>query len=400
MRYAVDEHGFYGEFGGDFIPEMLRPNILELQRRYVEITDDPDFRQELGTLLRDYTGRPSPLYFASRLSERYGNRIYLKREDLNHTGSHKINNAVGQLLLAKRLGKTRIIAETGAGQHGVATASACALFGLDCTVYMGEVDTKRQSPNVKLMEYLGAKVVPVSTGTATLKDATNEALRDWIANPAETHYVIGSAVGPHPFPDMVMRFQRVIGDEIARQVQEQTDRSLPDAIIACVGGGSNAIGAFAAFLDDASVKLIGVEAGGEGVESERHAAALAKGSPGVMHGSKMLLLQTADGQVKDSYSVSAGLSYPGVGPFHAFLKTCGRARYGTVTDEEALNAAQLLALTEGIVPAVESAHALAYLEHMERGKDAIIVVNLSGSGRKDMDALLAHREKRLREPAA
>lgn len=384
MNYKVDENGFYGEFGGAFVPEMLYPNINELQSRYLEIIESKAFQDEFQKLLRDYVGRPSPLYFADRLSEDVGHRIYLKREDLNHTGSHKINNTVGQILLAKALGKKRIIAETGAGQHGVATATVCALMNLECEVFMGAVDVERQKPNVEKMKMLGAKVVPVHSGSKTLKDATNDAMRDWIANPTDTHYLIGSAVGPHPFPDMVARFQTIISQEIKSQLLAQENRELPDAIVACVGGGSNSIGAFGAFLDDESVVLYGVEAGGEGVNSGKSAATTALGKAGVLHGSRTLLMQTDDGQVVEAHSISAGLDYPGIGAQHAHLYESKRVRYVNVTDTEAMEAGLHLTRLEGIIPAIETAHALAFLPNMDLPKNSLVVVCLSGRGDKDM----------------
>ncbi len=393
MNYTVDENGFYGEFGGAFVPEMLYPNVRELQSRYREIIESENFQREFSKLLKDYVGRPSPLYLAERLSEKVGLRVYLKREDLNHTGSHKINNTVGQILLARRLGKKRIIAETGAGQHGLATATVCALMDLECVVFMGAVDIERQKPNVEKMEMLGARVVPVNSGSKTLKDATNEALRDWIANPNDTHYLIGSVVGPHPFPDMVGRFQRVIGEEIRAQLTEQENRSAPDAVVACVGGGSNAIGAFGVFLDDESVKLYGVEAAGDGIETGKTAATTAIGKPGVLHGSRTLLMQTGDGQVLEAHSISAGLDYPGIGAQHSHLHAIGRVNYVNVTDEEALRAGLELARLEGIIPAVESAHALAFLTKLGLERDSLVVVCLSGRGDKDMTAYLEYFKK-------
>ncbi|MCB9637876.1 MAG: tryptophan synthase subunit beta [Myxococcales bacterium] len=384
MVYHVDQRGFFGFFGGSYIPEMLVPNITELQSRYLEIIEDASFQAEFRQLLRDYVGRPTPLYPARRLSEKLGYPLFLKREDLNHTGAHKINNAIGQILLAQRLGKRRIIAETGAGQHGVATATVCALMGVECFVYMGEIDMKRQAPNVRRMQMLGTKVIPVTSGSRVLKDAANEAMRDWIAHPEDTHYILGSAVGPHPFPDMVMRFQAVISEEIKTQLPAQTPYQLPHSIIACVGGGSNAIGAFAHFLDTPSVVLIGVEAAGKGLDSGETAATIARGREGVLHGSKTLVMQTEDGQITEAHSISAGLDYPGVGPQHAHLARTGRATYVSVTDEEALVAAHELARLEGIIPALETAHALAYLPRHQAGPDQPVVLCLSGRGDKDM----------------
>lgn len=384
MNYQVNEKGYYGNFGGAYIPEMLVPNVEELRENYLKIIYSDSFQKEFKDLLRDYVGRPSPLYLATRLSEHYQTNVYLKREDLNHTGAHKINNTIGQVLLAKRLGKTRIIAETGAGQHGVATATVCALMGLECIVYMGEVDIQRQAPNVARMKLLGAKVVPATCGSKTLKDATNEAIRDWINNPVNTHYIIGSVVGPHPYPDMVARFQSVISEEIKMQLTEKIKRDHPDYVIACVGGGSNAAGAFYHFLDNEKVKLIAVEAAGKGVYSGHSAATMVLGKPGIIHGSKTMLMQTDDGQITEPYSISAGLDYPGVGPIHANLFETGRAAFVNATDEEALKAVFLLCKLEGIIPALESAHALAHLEKLKAKKNEIVVVNLSGRGDKDL----------------
>jgi tryptophan synthase beta chain len=388
MNYKVDENGFYGEFGGAFVPEMLQPNIYELQTRYLEIIGSDEFQRDFQKLLKDYVGRPSPLYFAERLSASVNQRVYLKREDLNHTGSHKINNTAGQILLARALGKKRIIAETGAGQHGVATATVCALLNLECVVFMGAVDVERQKPNVEKMKMLGATVVPVHSGSKTLKDATNEALRDWIAHPTNTHYLIGSAVGPHPFPDLVARFQSIIGRETRAQLLEKENRETPDAVVACVGGGSNAIGAFGAFLEEENVKLFGVEAAGRGVETGETAATTALGKPGVLHGSNTLLMQTADGQVLEAHSISAGLDYPGIGAQHAHLFSTGRVRYVNITDEESLNAGLQLTRLEGIIPAIESAHAIAYLPKLDLSKNSLVVVCLSGRGDKDMATYL------------
>jgi len=389
MKYSVDKKGFYGEFGGAYIPEMLYPNVKELEERYLEIIESELFRKEYISLLRDYVGRPSPLYRAGRLSEHYGTNIYLKREDLNHTGAHKINNTVGQIILAGHLDKKRIIAETGAGQHGVATATVCALAGLDCIVYMGAVDVERQAPNVKKMRMLGAEVIPVHSGSKTLKDATNEAIRDWINNPVDTHYIIGSVVGPHPYPDMVTRFQAVISSEMRIQLAEKTGRECPDYILACVGGGSNAAGAYYHYLDEPEVKLISVEAAGLGVDSGSTAATSILGSQGIIHGSRTLLMQDRDGQIVEPYSISAGLDYPGVGPMHAWLAASGRTKVLSATDDEALKAALLLTRKEGIIPALESAHALAALEKLTFGKDEVVVVNLSGRGDKDMETYIA-----------
>ncbi|MCB0430843.1 MAG: tryptophan synthase subunit beta, partial [Flavobacteriales bacterium] len=376
-----------------YIPEMLVPNVEELRERYLDIIHGEEFQAEFLQLLRDYCGRPTPFFFAKRLSEKYGSRVYLKREDLNHTGAHKVNNTIGQILLARRLGKQRIIAETGAGQHGVATATVCALMGMDCVVYMGEVDMARQKPNVERMKMLGATVVPATSGSKTLKDATNEAIRDWINHPAETHYIIGSVVGPHPYPDMVARFQSIISEEMRNQLLEKEGRECPDAVIACVGGGSNAIGAFYHFLDDEGVRLIAVEGAGEGVDSGRSAATSVLGRPGIIHGSMTLLMQDEFGQITEPHCISAGLDYPGIGPVHAYLNSMGRVHYGNVTDDEALAAGYRLARMEGIIPALESAHALAWLEKEKFASDDIVVVNLSGRGDKDLMTYIQHRER-------
>jgi tryptophan synthase beta chain len=388
MQYDVNEDGYYGDFGGAFIPEMLYANVEELRQEYLGILEDAEFRNEFTRLLRDYVGRPTPLFHASRLSERYQRKIFLKREDLSHTGAHKINNTVGQILMAKRLGKQRIIAETGAGQHGVATATVCALMGMECFVYMGETDVKRQQPNVLKMKMLGATVIPVQSGNKTLKDATNEAIRDWINHPEDTHYIIGSVVGPHPYPDLVTRLQAVIGEEIAWQIREQTGKEIPDCIIACVGGGSNAMGAFYPFLDNKSVRMIGVEAAGKGIETEETAATLACGRTGIIHGSKTMLMQDDDGQIIEPYSISAGLDYPGIGPIHSYLHKTGRVEYHAVTDDQALEAAMELTRLEGIIPAMETAHALAILGKLESRRDDVLVVNLSGRGDKDMETYI------------
>jgi tryptophan synthase beta chain len=384
MKYNVDNKGYYGEFGGAFIPEMMVPNIDELRDNYLKILEDPEFQKEYSRLLKDYVGRPSPLYFSKRLSEYYKTQIYLKREDLNHTGAHKINNTIGQILIAKRLKKTRIIAETGAGQHGVATATVCALMGLKCIVYMGKTDVLRQEPNVLRMKMLGAEVVPVLSGNMTLKDATNEAIRDWINHPTDTHYIIGSVVGPHPYPDLVTRLQAVISEEIREQLLEKTGNSNPNYIIACVGGGSNAAGAFYHYLDCEDVQLIAVEASGKGIDSGESAATMVLGKPGIIHGSRTMLMQDADGQILEPYSVSAGLDYPGIGPIHSYLHQSGRARFEYASDEEALEAAFRLTRMEGIVPALESAHALAILEKISFREKDTVVVNISGRGDKDM----------------
>ncbi|HEY6978495.1 MAG TPA: tryptophan synthase subunit beta [Chitinophagaceae bacterium] len=376
--------GYYGNFGGAYIPEMLHRNVEELKTRYLEIIYEPAFQKEFHDLLRDYAGRPTPLYFARRLSGKYQTNIYLKREDLCHTGAHKINNTIGQILLALRLGKKRIIAETGAGQHGVATATVCALKGIECIVYMGEKDIERQAPNVARMKMLGAKVIPATSGSKTLKDATNEAIRDWINNPADTHYIIGSVVGPHPYPDMVTRFQSVISEEIKQQLREKTGSEFPTHVMACVGGGSNAAGAFYHFLDDLNVQLIAVEAAGLGLQSGHSAATTKLGKPGVLHGSKSLVMQTEDGQVVEPHSISAGLDYPGIGPLHAHLYESGRAKFLSATDDEALEAAFELAKLEGIIPALESAHALAALNQMHFKRNDVVVICLSGRGDKDL----------------
>jgi len=384
MKYGVNDLGYYGDFGGAYIPEMLYPNIEELRQQYMAITTDKAFTDEFEQLMKDYVGRPSPLYLAKRFSERYGANIFFKREDLNHTGSHKINNAIGQILLAQRLGKKRIIAETGAGQHGVATATVCALKGIECVVYMGEVDIERQAPNVARMKMLGATVVPATSGSKTLKDATNEAMRDWINNPVDTHYIIGSVVGPYPYPDMVARFQSVISAEAKKQLFEHTGKNLPEYVMACVGGGSNAMGMFYHFLDDESVKLVAVEAAGKGVDSGHSAATSVLGREGVLHGSRTILMQTDDGQVVEPYSISAGLDYPGIGPQHAHLHKVKRAQYVSITDDEALQAGLLCSQLEGIIPAIETAHALAQLEKMKFIPDDNVIICLSGRGDKDL----------------
>ncbi len=382
--YQVDQRGFYGEFGGAYIPEMLYHNVEQLRRRYLDIMAEPDFQAAFQELLRDYVGRPSPLYYARRLSEHYKTKIYLKREDLNHTGAHKINNTIGQILLAQRLGKKRIIAETGAGQHGVATATVCALMGIECIVYMGAVDIERQAPNVSRMKMLGATVIPAVSGSQTLKDATNEAIRDWINNPEDTHYIIGSVVGPHPYPDMVARFQAVISEEMKTQLQEKEGRENPDLIIACVGGGSNAAGAFYHYLDQEAVRLIAVEAAGLGIDSGESAATSVLGTKGIIHGSKTLLMQTDDGQIVEPYSLSAGLDYPGIGPMHAHLIDAGRAEAVSITDREAMDAAFFVSRQEGIIPALETAHAFAALDKIKYGPEDVVVINLSGRGDKDL----------------
>jgi tryptophan synthase beta chain len=388
MNFNVDESGYYGQFGGAYIPEMLYPNVEELRENYLNIMAEPSFQAEFNDLLKNYVGRPTPLYLAKRLSEKYNATIYLKREDLCHTGAHKINNTIGQILMAKKLGKQKIIAETGAGQHGVATATVCALMGMECIVYMGKLDMERQRPNVERMRILGTKVVPALSGNMTLKDATNEAMRHWINHPTDTHYIIGSVVGPHPYPDMVARFQSVISEEIKKQLQEEIGNPYPDYVVACVGGGSNAAGAFYHFLSDEHVNLIGVEAGGKGVNSGESAATTALGKAGVLHGSKTLLMQTEDGQVIEPYSISAGLDYPGIGPMHAHLFETGRVQFVNVTDDEAMNAGIELSRTEGIIPAIETAHAIAALQVMELTKDDVVVINLSGRGDKDLETYI------------
>lgn len=393
MTYSADEKGYYGEFGGAFIPELLHANVEELRLRYKDIIAEENFQKEYHSLLKNYVGRPSPLYYANRLSEHYGTNIYLKREDLNHTGAHKINNTVGQILLAVRLGKKRIIAETGAGQHGVATATVCALKGLECIVYMGEKDIERQAPNVARMKMLGAKVVPATSGSRTLKDATNEAIRDWINHPENTHYIIGSVVGPHPYPEMVARFQSVISEEVKWQLKETIGTEYPTAVMACVGGGSNASGAFYHFMDAKQTRLIAVEAAGMGKETKHTAATTFSGRQGIIHGSMTLLMQTEDGQIEEPYSISAGLDYPGIGPLLAHLFTSKRAEFEYVTDKEALEAAFFLAKKEGIICALESAHAIAALERKKFAKNDNVVICLSGRGDKDMTTYMKHLEE-------
>jgi tryptophan synthase beta chain len=388
MTYHADARGYYGKFGGAYIPEMLYPNVEELRTNYLNIIQDKTFQKEFHHLLKNYVGRPTSLYKANRLSEEHKTTIYLKREDLCHTGAHKVNNTIGQILLARRLGKQKIIAETGAGQHGVATATVCALMGMDCIVYMGTVDMERQRPNVERMRILGATVVPATSGSKTLKDATNEAMRHWINNPHDTHYIIGSVVGPHPYPDMVTRFQSVISEEIKKQLQEEIGNPYPDYVFACVGGGSNAAGAFYHYLDEEHVNLIGVEAAGKGITSGESAATTALGKPGVLHGSKTLIMQTEDGQVTEPHSISAGLDYPGIGPMHAHLFDVGRVKFVSVTDDEAMDAGIQLSRLEGIIPAIESAHALAALKQFEFDRDDVVVVNLSGRGDKDLETYI------------
>lgn len=385
----IDEEGYYGRFGGAYIPEILHSNVKNLREAFYRYVDDPDFNREFDALMRDYVGRPSPLYRAGRLSEKYHTNIYLKREDLNHTGAHKINNAIGSALLAKRMGKHRIIAETGAGQHGVATATVCALMGMECVVYMGATDVERQQPNVERMKMLGASVVPVHSGNKTLKDATNEAIRDWCCNP-DSFYIIGSTVGPHPYPEMVAHFQSVISREIKEQLKSQTGRELPDYVIACVGGGSNAAGAFYHFVNHPEVRLIAAEAAGKGIASGETAATIHVGTEGIIHGARTLVMQTADGQIVEPYSISAGLDYPGIGPLHAYLATSGRAEVLAITDSEALDAAMTLTRREGIIPALESAHALAVLDRRQFAPDDVVVVNVSGRGDKDLHTYLKY----------
>ncbi len=388
--YNVNEKGYYGQFGGAFIPEMLYPNVEELRVSYLSIIAEPSFQEEFKALLKDYVGRPTPLFLAKRLSEKYNTTIYLKREDLCHTGAHKINNTIGQILVAKRLGKKKIVAETGAGQHGVATATVCALMGLECIVYMGEIDIARQAPNVARMKMLGAEVRPAMSGSKTLKDATNEAMRHWINNPVDTHYIIGSVVGPHPYPDMVAKFQSVISEEIKWQLLEKTGKQTPDYVIACVGGGSNAAGAFYHFLDDLDTRLIAAEAGGYGITTGMSAATTFLGKMGVLHGSKSLLMQTTDGQVVEPHSISAGLDYPGIGPMHANLWESKRAEFYAITDEEALESALELSQLEGIIPALETAHAMSVLKYLNAKPDETIVINLSGRGDKDLDTYMKY----------
>ncbi len=388
VSFQPDQQGYYGEFGGAFIPEMLHRNVAELRTQYLGIIQEKSFQKEFQQLLRDYVGRPTPLFHAQRLSKKHKTNIYLKREDLCHTGAHKINNTIGQILVAERLGKKRIIAETGAGQHGVATATVCALKGIECIVYMGEKDMQRQAPNVARMKMLGATVIPALSGSKTLKDATNEAIRDWINHPNDTHYIIGSVVGPHPYPDMVTRFQSVISEEMRKQLLEKTGNELPTAVFACVGGGSNAAGAFYHFLEEPSVKLFAIEAAGCGIDSGKSAATTQLGTTGILHGSKSLLMQTEDGQVVEPHSISAGLDYPGIGPLHAHLFTSGRATYMSITDEQALEAAFELAKLEGIIPALETAHALSALNSVEFSQEDIVVICLSGRGDKDLETYM------------
>jgi tryptophan synthase beta chain len=393
MQYTVNEKGYYGKFGGAYVPEMLYPNVEELRQNYLKIIDSPAFQNEFQDLLRNYVGRPTPLGYARRLSDKYKCHIFLKREDLNHTGAHKINNTIGQILVAKQLGKSKIIAETGAGQHGVATATVCALMGMECIVYMGKHDMERQRPNVERMRILGATVVPATSGSQTLKDATNEAMRHWINNPTDTHYIIGSVVGPHPYPDMVARFQSVISEEMRKQLKEQTQNELPDYVIACVGGGSNAAGAFYHFLDEPTVKLVAVEAAGKGVHTGMSAATTALGTTGILHGSKTILMQTEDGQVVEPYSISAGLDYPGIGPIHAHLFDTQRGIFVAVTDDEAMKAGFEVSRLEGIIPAIETAHAFAALDKLTLKKSDVVVINLSGRGDKDLETYIRYKNQ-------
>ena len=388
MKYTVNKKGFYGNYGGAFVPEMLFPNLDELEKNYNKIINDTDFQEDYNNLLKDYVGRPTPLYFAERMSEKYKSKIYFKREDLCHTGAHKINNTVGQILLAKRLGKKRIIAETGAGQHGVATATVCALAGIECVIYMGAIDIKRQAPNVARMKMLGASVVAAESGSKTLKDATNEAIRDWINNPVTTHYIIGSVVGPHPYPDMVAKFQSIVSKEIKSQLIEKEGTDSPDYLIANIGGGSNAAGLYYHYLEDEKVKIISVEAAGEGVKSGKSAATSVLGKTGIIHGSKTLLMQTKDGQIVEPYSISAGLDYPGVGPLHAHLLKSKRAEFMSITDSDAMLAGLEVSKLEGIIPAIETAHAFAAFKYLDFKLDDIIVVNFSGRGDKDLNTYI------------
>lgn len=390
MKFNVNKEGYYGDFGGAYIPEMLYPNVEELRQNYLNIMQEESFQKDFHGLLREYVGRPTPLYFAKRFSEKYGTKVYLKREDLCHTGAHKVNNTVGQILMAQRLGKTRIIAETGAGQHGVATATVCALMGLECIVYMGAIDIKRQAPNVARMKMLGAKVISAESGSKTLKDATNEAIRDWINNPEDTHYIIGSVVGPHPYPDMVARFQSVISQEVKKQLMEKEGRENPDFVVACVGGGSNAAGIYYHYLDNPEVGIIAVEAAGKGIDTGESAATSALGKEGIIHGSKTLLMQSPDGQITEPYSISAGLDYPGVGPMHANLFRSKRGEFISITDDDAMKAGLELSKLEGIIPAIEPAHALAIFKDRKFDKNDIVVVNLSGRGDKDLNTYIEY----------
>lgn len=391
-NYSVSEKGYYGQFGGAYIPEILHDTVEKLQKAYLQILESEEFQREFRLLLRDYAGRPSPLYFSKKLSQKHGCKIYLKREDLNHTGAHKINNALGQILLAKKMGKTRIIAETGAGQHGVATATVCALMGMPCTVYMGKTDVERQMPNVKKMQMLGATVFPVTSGNMTLKDATNEAIRDWCCHPSDTFYIIGSTVGPHPYPDIVARLQSVISEELKSQLAEKEGRDYPDRIVACVGGGSNAAGSIYHYLGNGKVKITLAEAGGEGADTGRTAATIKLGKLGIIHGARTFVIQDENGQIKEPYSISAGLDYPGIGPLHAYLADCHRAEAIAINDDEALKAAFELTRTEGIIPALESAHALAALDKIKFRPGEVVVVTVSGRGDKDMEVYIKYAE--------
>ena len=392
VSFLVDKDGYYGEFGGAYVPEILHRCVEELQKTYLAVLQSKDFKQEYDRLLRDYVGRPSPLYQARRLSEKYGCRIYLKREDLNHTGAHKINNTIGQILLARRMGKRRIIAETGAGQHGVATATVCALMNMECIVYMGKTDVERQHVNVEKMKMLGATVVPVTSGNMTLKDATNEAIRDWCCHPADTYYIIGSTVGPHPYPDMVARLQSVISEEIKKQLMEKEGRESPDYLIACIGGGSNAAGTIYHYIDDDRVKIYLAEAAGHGIDTDYTAATMHCGTEGIIHGARTLVMQTEDGQIEEAFTISAGLDYPGIGPMHADLATSGRSHVLAIKDDEAIYAGYELTRMEGIIPAIESAHAVAALKKMKFKKDDVVVLTVSGRGDKDVETYLSHKE--------
>lgn len=390
MTYSVDDKGFYGEFGGAYVPEILHKCVHDLQDAYLPIMESEDFKREYHSLLRDYVGRPSPLYYARRLSGKYGCRLYLKREDLNHTGAHKINNAIGQVLMARRMGKTHVIAETGAGQHGVATATACALLGMDCKVFMGKTDIERQHVNVERMRMLGAEVCPVTTGNMTLSDACSEAIRYWCCHPSDTFYVVGSTMGPHPYPDLVARMQSVISEELKWQLKEKIGRDYPDCLIACIGGGSNAAGTIYHYADDERVRIILAEAGGSGIDSGRTAATLHRGSVGILHGSRMLVMQTDDGQIEEAYTISAGLDYPGVGPMHCNMAATGRSKVFAINDDEAIRAGYELTRLEGIIPAIESAHAVAVLEKVKFNKDDVVVLTVSGRGDKDVETYLEY----------
>lgn len=392
MKYTVDKNGFFGRFGGAYIPEILYKCVHDLQEAYQPILDSKDFKREYMQLLRDYVGRPSPLYYASRMSQRYGCRLYLKREDLNHTGAHKINNTIGQILLARHMGKTRIIAETGAGQHGVATATVCALMDMQCEIFMGKTDVERQHTNVERMRMLGATVHPVTTGNMTLSDACSEAIRDWCSHPRDTYYLVGSTMGPHPYPDIVAKMQSVISEEIKWQLEEKTGRNYPDYLIACVGGGSNAAGTIYHYIDDQRVNIVLAEAGGHGVDTDYTAATIQTGTEGIIHGARTLVMQTNDGQIKEAFTISAGLDYPGIGPMHADLAERGRERVIAINDDEAIKAGYELTRTEGIIPAIESAHAVAALSHMNFSPDDIVVLTVSGRGDKDVETYLAHKD--------